>query len=120
MRAVVLSGYGDPNTSLAVREVETPVPRRGEVLIRMTAAPVNPSDISFVAGDYGFRKPLPAVGGFEGMGVVVAANAGLYGRWLIGKRVACAAPQTGWGTWAEYMACPAGTCVPLSKGTSDA
>lgn len=118
MRAVVIEQYGEPGAVLTVRELPVPEPKRGEVLVKLAASPINPSDLSFVAGTYGFRKTLPAIPGFEGAGTVVAANAGVYGRWLMGKRVACAAPQTGNGTWAEYMVCSAMSCVPLRASTS--
>lgn len=36
----------------------------------MEAAPCNPSDIAFMQGGYNVVKPLPAVPGFEGVGVV--------------------------------------------------
>lgn len=118
MRALVFDAYGDPKSVLTVRDIPTPVPARGQVLIKMDASPINPSDLIFVEGDYGFRKPLPCVPGFEGAGTVVAANAGPYGRWLMGKRVACGAPEDGQGTWAEYMVCGAFTVAPLRAGTS--
>ncbi|GIQ89301.1 alcohol dehydrogenase superfamily, zinc-type protein, partial [Kipferlia bialata] len=38
------------------------------------AAPVNPSDINQVQGRYGIQPPLPAVGGNEGVGVVILAG----------------------------------------------
>src|SRR5436190_23959053 len=115
MRAVVLEAYGDPRSVLTAREIPKPEPKAGQVLVRMEASPINPSDVVFVEGDYGVRKPLPTVPGFEGAGTVVAANAGLYGRWLMGKRVACVAPEDGPGTWAEFMACSAASCVPLRR-----
>lgn len=118
MRAVVMRAYGDPATSLSVDEVDAPVPARGQVLVKVAAAAVNPSDMLFVAGTYGFRKPLPAVPGFEGAGVVVGANAGLYGRWLMGRRVAVSIGEKGYGTWAEYVAADAFACVPLLRRTS--
>lgn len=37
----------------------------------MKYAPINPSDVFYVKGIYGIRKPLPTVGGFEGCGEVV-------------------------------------------------
>ena len=114
MRAAILKAYGDPATSLVVGEMETPVPKPGEVLVKIEAATVNPADGAFVTGYYA-RKPLPSVPGLEGSGTVVAANAGLYGNWLVGKRVACIAPDQGPGPWAEYMVCPASNCVPLRK-----
>ena len=118
MRAVVLKAYGDRGNCLACEEIDTPKPKRGQVLVKVAAAPINPSDLAFVDGNYGIRKVLPTVPGFEGAGVVVAANAGLYGRWLVGQRVACIAPEDGPGTWAEYAACNVGACVPLGRNTS--
>src|SRR5690606_3467613 len=98
MRAVVIEQYGEPGAVLAVRELPVPEPARGQVLIKMKASPINPSDMVFVEGNYGYRKTLPTVPGSEGAGTVVAANAGPYGSWLMGKRVACAAAETGNGT----------------------
>ncbi|MDQ3805658.1 MAG: alcohol dehydrogenase catalytic domain-containing protein, partial [Acidobacteriota bacterium] len=116
MRAVELRSYEGGEAGLTVVEKPVPRPGRGEVLVRMAAAPVNPSDLMFVRGMYGQRKRLPVVPGFEGSGVVVAAGGGLMARYLKGRRVACAAPFDGDGTWAEYMSAPAAQCIPLRKG----
>lgn len=118
MRAIVLEQYGDPRTSLRVGEMPAPAPRRGEVLVKIAASPVHPADIAFIAGQYGIRRPLPTVPGLEATGTVVGHNAGLYGQWLMGKRVSCLGPSDGPGPWAEFMTCSAGTCVPLRRGTS--
>ena len=40
------------------------------------------------------------------------------GRWLVGKRVACLAPENGHGTWAEYMITSTDVCIPLFKHIS--
>ncbi|HEV3468275.1 MAG TPA: zinc-binding dehydrogenase [Pyrinomonadaceae bacterium] len=116
MRAVELRSYEEGEGGLSVVERPVPSPRRGEVLVRIAAAPVNPSDLMFVRGLYGHRKRLPVVPGFEGSGVVVASGGGLLGSYLKGRRVACAAPLEGDGTWAEYMRVPAAQCIPLRKG----
>ena len=118
MRAIVLEQYGDPRTSLRVGEMPMPVPRRGEVLVKIAASPIHPADNAFIAGFYGIRRPLPTAPGLEATGTVVGHNAGLYGQWLMGKRVTCFGPNDAPGPWAEYMACAAGTCVPLRSGTS--
>ena len=118
MRAAILREYGDAASSLVCADMAVPDLKPGQVLVRIDAAPINPSDLAFIHGDYGFRKKLPTVPGFEGAGVVVKSNAGLYGKWLVGKRVACSAPEDGPGTWAEYAACHVSACVPLSKATS--
>ncbi|HEU4324461.1 MAG TPA: zinc-binding dehydrogenase [Roseiflexaceae bacterium] len=110
MRAVVLDAYD--GVSLRVEERPTPQPGPGEVLVRMVAGAINPSDLMFVRGMYGVRKPLPAMPGFEGSGTVVAAGGGVWARALLGRRVACSSGETS-GTWAEYNLVPAGMCVPL-------
>jgi NADPH:quinone reductase-like Zn-dependent oxidoreductase len=120
MRAVVLRQYGDPATSLTVEDIPKPALKRGQVLVRIVASPMHPADMAFVEGNYGVRRQAPTVPGLEGMGVVVEANAGAYGRWLMGKRVSCFGPNEGNGAWAEYMATSAFSCVPLASKSSDA
>jgi NADPH:quinone reductase-like Zn-dependent oxidoreductase len=74
----------------------------GFVLVKMEAAPLNPSDIAFLQGSYNVRKSFPAVPGFEGAGSVVALGAGVDDCWL-GRNVACFAGAEGDGSWAGYM-----------------
>jgi NADPH2:quinone reductase len=119
MRAIVLKQYGDPRSSLSLEEFPMPVPRRGEVLVKIAASPFHPADMAFIAGHYGIRRPLPTVPGLEATGVVVGHNAGLYGQYLMGKRVACSAPNDAPGPWAEFMACSAFSCAALKRQTSD-
>jgi len=118
MRAVQLTAYDGKPESLTVTEKPAPHPGRGQVLVRIAASPINPSDLMFIRGLYGFKKGLPVVPGFEGSGTVVAAGGGLVARALVGRRVACAAadPTISDGTWAEYMVTAAHLCVPIRKG----
>jgi NADPH:quinone reductase-like Zn-dependent oxidoreductase len=76
MRAVQLRAYDGKPESIAVTELPVPRPGPGEVLVRVFASPINPSDLMFIRGLYGFKKPLPAVPGFEGSGTVVEAGTG--------------------------------------------
>jgi NADPH:quinone reductase len=119
MRAVRIAAYDGRSESLAVADVPVPSPGVGEVLVKMHAAPINPSDLAFIRGTYGFRKPLPATVGFEGSGTVVAAGSGALPRLLAGRRVACALAdaRSAGGTWAEYAVASARRCVPLRKST---
>lgn len=119
MRALELKDYDGRPESLSVVEKPVPTPRAGEVTVRISASPVNPSDLAFVQGLYGIKKRLPVVPGFEASGRVVAAGKGFLARSLIGKRVACAAPTDGDGTWAEYMVTQAALCIPLIKEITD-
>src|SRR6478672_5164546 len=107
MRAVVLEAYHanleDAIRSLKVVDRPVPTPRRGQVLVRIEATPCNPSDLLLLQGQYGTLKKLPTIPGWEGAGTVVASGGGLFSRWLVGKRVACALPHDRDGTWAEYF-----------------
>jgi NADPH:quinone reductase len=117
MRAVQIAAYDGKGESLRIADVPLPSPGPGEVLIKLHAAPINPSDLSFIRGTYGLRKPLPAIVGFEGSGTVVATGRGVLPRLLAGRRVACALadPHSAGGTWAEYTVASALRCVPLRK-----
>lgn len=117
MTAVVLDSYTGVD---ALRIEKRPVPQPGpnEVLVRVAAAPINPSDLAFLDGHYGFRKPTPVVPGFEGSGIVVAAGSGMMGKYLIGKRVACVSQERGDGVWAEYMVTSTSFALPLDASVS--
>jgi NADPH:quinone reductase-like Zn-dependent oxidoreductase len=93
---------------------------KGQVLVKMLAAPVNPSDLVYLLGKYGIAPVNNAIVGFEGCGIVVDANAGIYGKWLIGKRVAVSAAPALEGVWAEYAVSKANYCLPIRKDISDA
>src|SRR6516165_3310883 len=118
MKAVVLKDHDGTPQSLAVADLSLPPLRSGHVLIKLAATSIGPADLMFLKGQYGIIKPLPAVPGFEGSGTVIASGGGLMGRWLVGKRAACLAPEDGHGTWAEYMVTSADVCTPLFKHIS--
>jgi len=101
--------------ALVVRKIPVPRPARGEVLIRMAAAPINPSDLRYLSASSS-TAPAPIVPGLEGSGTVVAAGAGLIPRLLVGRRVAFASARG--GTWAEYAVATATRCIPLRKHVS--
>jgi NADPH:quinone reductase len=113
MHAVQLD---EPNGGLTLREIPLPRPQAGQVLIRMTAAPINPSDLGSLSGlSYSGRRQFPFTPGLEGSGTVIEAGQGFMPRLLNGRRVACSAPLAGDGTWAEYMVTSAQSCIPLNK-----
>jgi len=112
MRALMLTG----RDQLAIQMVPMPRPGPGQVLVRVAASPINPSDLMTVKGEYGIGRGFPLVPGLEGSGRVVATGPGMMGRFLMGKRVACA--TAGGGMWAEYVCVPATSCVPLPDEVS--
>ena len=108
-----------PRGQLTLQEVPVPKPGPGQVLVRMAAAPINPSDLGALTGiRYSGEASFPFTPGKEGSGTVVAAGAGLMPAFLNGKRVACAAQESGGGSWAEYMLTSALTCIPLNNKVS--
>lgn len=110
MRALVLHGPGE---ALSLEEAPRPRPGMGEVLVRVAASPINPSDLAMLKGEYGLHWPYPLVPGLEGSGVVVGTGGGLMGRFMMGKNVALAGDSQ--GLWAEYVVVPAGRVLPLPK-----
>jgi NADPH:quinone reductase len=117
MRAVQIRDYDGKPESMVVVEAPVPKPGAGEVLVKVHASSMNPSDLMFIQGLYGFKKPLPTIPGFEGSGTVVESGPGMMPRFLKGRRVACAAadPKITSGMWAEYVVTSAQFCMPLRK-----
>jgi len=117
MRALQLESFDGPD-GLHIREVPTPTPGAGQVLVKMHTAAVNPSDLMFMRNRYGIQRTLPTTLGFEGCGTVVATGSGLGVLWL-GRRVALATQAYG-GTWSEYTITSATNVFPLKHHISDA
>eukprot|EP01017_Pseudomicrothorax_dubius_P031945 TRINITY_DN4131_c0_g1_i4.p1 TRINITY_DN4131_c0_g1~~TRINITY_DN4131_c0_g1_i4.p1 ORF type:complete len:341 (+),score=98.59 TRINITY_DN4131_c0_g1_i4:34-1056(+) len=111
MKAVVFDGQ-----KVELKEVPTPKPLNGEVLIKVVAAPINSADVEFIRGHFPAQKPLPAILGFEGSGVVIQNGGGLTGWRLVGKRVAFAAPNNkSPGAWAEYIVVSSTMCFAIDE-----
>jgi NADPH:quinone reductase-like Zn-dependent oxidoreductase len=118
VKAVVCDRWGDPDEVLQVRDVPPPPPPGGgQVRVRMLLAPVNPSDVLTVRGQYGRQPPLPATPGFEGVGVVEEGR-GLLAWRVRGRRVCVLAGAHG-GTWQEQVIVPARQAIPVPSGLSD-
>ncbi len=119
-RAVILPAYNDNllRAMLALHTGQRPVPilRPGEVLVKMEAAPCNPSDIAFLRGGYNIVKPLPAVPGFEGAGTVV--DTGGEAKELLGRRVSCFVQAGHDGTWADHFIARRQDCIVLREAIS--
>src|SRR5581483_8040889 len=120
MKAILFDRFGDPGEVLHVGEAPKPEPGRGEVRVRMSASPINPSDLMTVRGLYGKRPALPYTPGYEGAGVIDAAGPGVLKRILglrPGKRVAVLNARG--GNWAEYVVVPARQAVPVPDDVPD-
>jgi NADPH:quinone reductase len=126
---------------VSVETVDTPRPRTHQVLVRVEAAPLNPSDLALMLAMADVERaepggssdapvvtapihprvmpalearvgiPLPV--GNEGAGVVVAAGESPEAQALLGRTVGFA----GDGTYAEHALAAAQMCLPLPEGT---
>jgi NADPH:quinone reductase-like Zn-dependent oxidoreductase len=93
-------------------ERPTPAPGAGEVLLELLAAPINPSDVLTLTGQYGMLPPLPAVGGNEGVARVAALGDGVTGV-AIGDVTLM---PVGTGTWTSHAIAPAAGLIRLPAG----
>lgn len=117
MKAIQFQQTGEPSGVLTCTNVEKPKPASGEVLVRMLASPVNPSDLMYIRGNYTVPAVCPATPGFEGVGVVEESGGGLRGSLFKGKRVVVASRRG--GNWGEYNIVPASQVIPVSRNLSD-
>ncbi len=81
----------------------------GQVLVQVLAAPINPSDVLTLTGQYGSLPPLPAVGGNEGVGRVVELGPDVRG---LEPGVQVLLPA-GTGTWTTHLVAEATKLMPL-------
>lgn len=130
MNALLLKndGYASAPSGTALEAMEpyveqsvisVPSPGPTQVLIKVSLASINPSDVMFLKGLYGQPRRQGQPAGFEGVGVVVAAGDDPLAQSLSGKRIAFATGLSGWGSWAEYAVAEAAACIPLVDTVRD-
>ncbi|MDX1958465.1 MAG: zinc-binding dehydrogenase [Leptospiraceae bacterium] len=115
MKGLELINYEGNSNSFRVVEKETPEPKEGEVLIKLHLGTINPSDLAFIKGQYGIKKKLPIIGGFEGGGTIVKVGTNV--QLKVGDRVACVA-DSGDGTWSDFLITKEINCLPLLDSTT--
>jgi trans-2-enoyl-CoA reductase len=81
----------------------------GQVLLEVVAAPINPSDLLTLSGEYGQLPPLPAIGGREGVGRVAELGPDA-GELAVGQLVLL---PRGSGTWSTHVVGVAAQLQPL-------
>ncbi|MDM0048273.1 NADPH:quinone oxidoreductase family protein [Variovorax sp. J22R115] len=98
--------------ALTWKELPTPTPGPGQVLIEIKAASLNFPDLLIVQNKYQIKPPLPFVPGSEYAGVITAVGEGVT-HLKIGQNVACLSGTGGFGT---HTLAPAALCMPLPEG----
>jgi NADPH:quinone reductase-like Zn-dependent oxidoreductase len=79
MKAVQFAQYGKAAEVCEPVDLPEPgAPGAGEVQVQLEFAPINPSDLVYIEGNYGVRaKSFPAIAGGEGVARVVAVGDGV-------------------------------------------
>jgi NADPH2:quinone reductase len=113
MKYIDMVAPGGPEV-LQLRECDKPVPQRGEVLIKVSAAGVNRPDVFQRLGAYPPPPGASPVLGLEVAGEVVALGEGCHLR-RKGDKV-CALANG--GGYAEFVTVPETQCLPIPKGLS--
>ena len=98
MRALVVEHLASDFAGCMVKDVLTPTPGPGEVLVRVRAASVNFPDLLMTKGEYQFKPPTPFTPGLDLAGEVAALGEGVTG-FAIGDAVVGGARL---GGFAEY------------------
>ncbi len=98
--------------ALTWKELPTPTPGPGQVLVEIQAASLNFPDLLIVQNKYQMKPELPFVPGSEYAGVVRALGEGVT-HLKIGQTVAC---LSGTGGFGSHTLAPAKLCMPLPAG----
>ena len=112
MHAIRIEKTGSPDV-LAYQEIPQPVPKSGELLVKVGACGVNFIDCYYRSGLY--KADLPMTIGLEGAGAISALGEGVT-EFKVGERVAWAAAM---GSYAEYAIVPAAKAVSLPAAIDD-
>lgn len=113
MKQIIFHHTGLPAEVLKLEEAAIPQPKAHEVLIKVTARNINPSDIMFVRGMYGITPRLPSSAGFEAVGIVEKTDE--KNTIPVGTKVVF----TAIGTWKEYVCVPAAMAIPVPPQMPD-
>ena len=120
MKAALLSGYDKNGRDLELREVPKPEPETGEVLVKVSAAGVNPLDNMIVRGEVKLIVPysFPLVMGNELIGTIEALGQGV-SKFAVGDRVYGRMPLAKIGAFAEYATVDASALAKVPEYLSD-
>jgi alcohol dehydrogenase len=121
MKAAVIERQGGPE-NLVYRDWPDPIPREGEVLLRVRACGLNHLDIFVRRGMPGFPVPMPFISGGDIAGEIAALGPGV-NAWSVDDRVAVH-PVTHEGMMgeeipggmAEYVRVPAENLIRIAPG----
>ncbi len=111
MKAIRVHEFGGPE-KMVLEDIPDLRPGKGEVLVRIHAAGVNPVETYIRAGAHAVKPNLPYTPGADGAGEVLSVGEGIQ-RVKPGERVYCAGSIT--GTYAQQALCREAQVYPLPK-----
>ena len=98
-----------PQEVIDAVEFDAPPLQAGQALLEVVAAPINPSDLLTLTGEYGDLPPLPAIAGREGVGRIAELGPDA-GELAVGQLVLL---PRGSGTWSTHVVAVAAQLRPL-------
>jgi NADPH2:quinone reductase len=113
MTAIAITQPGGPEV-LVAREIDTPRPGAGEILIKVAAAGVNRPDVAQRKGTYPPPPGATEIPGLEIAGEIIACGDGVT-RWKTGDRVMSLVVG---GGYAEYCLAYEQHALPIPRGLS--
>ena len=123
MKAIFYEKYGPPDV-LQLKEIEKPVPKENEVLIKIRAASITFGDLAAVKGEpfmvrftLGLREPKYKTPGKDVAGDVEAVGANVK-EFKVGDAVFGDLSECGWGAFAEYVSVPENAIVHKPANSS--
>ena len=108
LKYIEFSQLGNPADVLKVKDDRSRPLKSGEVRVKVLAAPINPSDLLQIAGNYGVDPVLPSKPGSEGVGRVLETSAEVK-HLAVGQLVLL----VGGGTWRDEIVAPSSGFLPL-------
>jgi NADPH:quinone reductase-like Zn-dependent oxidoreductase len=115
MKAIRIHGRGGPE-QLVYEDAPKPIPQRGEALVRVMAAGVTPTELSWSSAYTSREKAnrLPAIPGHEFSGIVEAIGPGVTGV-SVGQEVYALSDFWHDGSDAEYIVIAASDLAPKPR-----
>ena len=114
MKALVVEALEPDYAGCVLKEIPTPKPAKGEVLVKVCAASVNFPDLLMTRGEYQHKPPLPFIPGLEMSGEIAELGEGVE-RWKVGDAVVGGARI---GGFSEYAVTPAAGLRPKPERLS--
>jgi len=110
-KAAIYETHGNPVEVLRVVDCPWRDPAPNEVVVKMSAAPINPADLNSIEGKYPIKAELPATPGMEGAGIAIEVGSAVRDL-AVGTQVIL--PHS-FGTWREVAVIAADKLVAAPK-----